>query len=97
MILAAVTRGAQPLLSSLSTVSNSTRISFHASIAAASPGLDLGVIRDQAEIQSLRRFKNDVREVAMGFECGIKIQGFDDLKPGDIIEAYEVVQIARTL
>jgi len=58
---------------------------------------DSVVVRDQAELGSLRRFKDDVKEVKAGFECGIKIVGFDDVKPGDIIEAFEVVKIARTL
>ena len=55
------------------------------------------IIREDAEIASLRRFKNDVKEVASGYECGIKILGFDDLKPGDVIEAYEVTEVKRTL
>ena len=48
-------------------------------------------------IASLRRFKDDAKEVRAGMECGIRIEGFDDVKPGDIIEAYEVVEKARTL
>jgi translation initiation factor IF-2 len=60
------------------------------------------VIRDSAvafdgEIESLRRFKDDVREVAEGFECGIQIAKFQDLKEGDIIEAYALEQIASEL
>ena len=55
------------------------------------------IIRDQAQMQSLRRFKDDAREVRAGLECGIKIAGFDDLKPGDVIEAYEIVELARSL
>jgi translation initiation factor IF-2 len=58
---------------------------------------DSVVVRDGANIHSLRRFKDDAKEVKTGFECGIKIDGFDDLKPGDIIESYEIVKIARTL
>jgi translation initiation factor IF-2 len=49
------------------------------------------------EVGSLRRFKEDVREVRNGLECGIRVAGYDDLKSGDIIEAYEVVEVARTL
>ena len=52
---------------------------------------------ESATIESLRRFKDDVKEVKSGFECGIKITGFNDVKPDDIIEAFEIVQIARTL
>ncbi len=48
-------------------------------------------------IASLKRFKDDAREVRAGMECGIRIEGFDDLKPGDVIETYEVVEQARTL
>jgi len=60
------------------------------------------VVRDDTEIYdgkiaSLKRFKEDVREVASGFECGIQIENFNDLKVGDIIEAYELVEVKRKL
>ncbi|GMU34041.1 MAG: hypothetical protein AMXMBFR20_19130 [Planctomycetia bacterium] len=55
------------------------------------------VIRDKSAIESLRRFKDDAKEVKNGFECGIRIAGFDDLKPGDIIETFEVIKVARKL
>jgi translation initiation factor IF-2 len=60
------------------------------------------VIRDAAvvfdgEVESLRRFKDDVREVAEGFECGIQIAKFQDLKEGDVIEAYALEQVAPEL
>ena len=60
------------------------------------------VIRDGVEIytgdiSSLRRFKDDVKEVSSGFECGIKVENFDDVKVGDILEAFRVVQVARKL
>jgi translation initiation factor IF-2 len=60
------------------------------------------VIRDAAvvfdgEVESLRRFKDDVREVAEGFECGIQIAKFQDLKEGDVIEAYALEQVAAEL
>ncbi len=48
-------------------------------------------------ITSLKRFKDDVREVGEGMECGITIDGFKDIQPGDIIEAYEIEKIARKL
>jgi len=54
------------------------------------------VIHDGA-LGSLKRFKDDVREVREGFECGIGIEGWSDLREGDVIEAYEVEQVARTL
>jgi translation initiation factor IF-2 len=60
------------------------------------------IIRDGVEIYdgtiaSLRRFKEDVREVREGFECGISIENFNDLKVGDVIESYRTEQVARTL
>ncbi|HUQ17996.1 MAG TPA: translation initiation factor IF-2 [Gemmatimonadaceae bacterium] len=60
------------------------------------------VIRDAVEIYdgvigSLRRFKDDVKEVREGFECGIGIENFNDLKIGDVIECYRKEQVARTL
>ncbi|MFQ5412345.1 MAG: translation initiation factor IF-2 [Phycisphaerae bacterium] len=58
---------------------------------------DSVVVLDSAGIDSLRRFKDDAKEVKSGLECGIKIEGFDDVKPGDIIESFEVLKIARTL
>ncbi len=42
-------------------------------------------------------FKDDVKEVKAGLECGIKIAGFDDIKIDDIFEAYEIIEVARTL
>lgn len=50
-----------------------------------------------ATLDSLKRIKDDVREVREGYECGIKIAGYDDLKIDDVIEAYKVVQVQRTL
>jgi translation initiation factor IF-2 len=50
-----------------------------------------------ASLESLKRFKEDVREVREGFECGMKIAGYDDIKVGDVIEAFKVEQIQRTL
>ena len=54
------------------------------------------VIHDGA-LGSLKRFKDDVREVREGFECGIGIEGYNDMREGDVIEAYEIEQVARTL
>ncbi len=51
----------------------------------------------EGTIGSLRRFKDDVREVRDGYECGIGIEGFNDIKVGDVIECYRVEEIARTL
>jgi translation initiation factor IF-2 len=60
------------------------------------------LVRDGVEvydgtISSLRRFKDDVREVREGFECGIGIENFNDLKVGDVIESYRTEEVARTL
>jgi translation initiation factor IF-2 len=64
-------------------------------------GVRARIVRDGAlvyetTIDSLRRFKEDTREVTEGFECGIHLEGFDDVKEGDVIEAYEVRQVERT-
>ncbi|MDP8956083.1 MAG: translation initiation factor IF-2 [Actinomycetota bacterium] len=56
-----------------------------------------GTIIYTGRIASLRRFKDDVREVAEGFECGIGLENYQDVHEGDVIEAYEVREIARTL
>jgi translation initiation factor IF-2 len=48
-------------------------------------------------LESLKRFKEDVREVREGFECGLKIAGYDDIKVDDVIEAYRIEQVQRTL
>ncbi len=55
------------------------------------------VVRDESTIASLKRFKDDVKEVKGGFECGIRIDGFNDVKPGDIIESFEIIKVAKTL
>jgi translation initiation factor IF-2 len=55
-----------------------------------------GVVIWTGAISSLRRFKDDVREVQTGFECGIGLTDFQDLKPGDVIETYEEREIPRT-
>jgi translation initiation factor IF-2 len=56
-----------------------------------------GTVVYDGEIASLRRFNDDVREVATGFECGIVLKDFMDVKEGDVIEAYETKQVERTL
>ncbi|MCL6641148.1 MAG: hypothetical protein K6T92_07215, partial [Candidatus Rokubacteria bacterium] len=55
-----------------------------------------GTIIWKGQIASLKRFKDDVREVREGFECGIGLENFQDLKAGDVIETYEEREIART-
>ena len=54
-----------------------------------------GVVVYEGRIASLRRFKDDVRSVAAGFECGIGLENFNDVKEGDIIEAFELKEVAR--
>lgn len=58
---------------------------------------DSVVMRDNCSIESLKHFKDDVKEVKAGLECGIKIARFDDIKIGDIFEVYEIVELQKTL
>ncbi len=65
-------------------------------------GAHVRVLRDRkvvhsGKIGSLKRLKDDVREVATGFECGIGVDGFSDVKPGDVIEAYELEELRPSL
>jgi translation initiation factor IF-2 len=55
------------------------------------------VIVHESSIFTLRRFKDDVREVDKGYECGIVIENYNDIKVGDIIEAYKQEKVARKL
>jgi translation initiation factor IF-2 len=55
------------------------------------------VVADERTLDSLKRFKDDAREVRAGLECGLKIAGFDDIKEGDVLECYQKVEVARTL
>jgi len=62
----------------------------------------VNVLRDQVvihtgKIASLKRFKDDAREVSAGYECGLGLEGFDDIRVGDTLEVIEVVEIARKL
>ena len=49
------------------------------------------------QLDSLKRFKDDVKEVKSGFECGLSLKGFNDIEVGDQLEAYEIIEIARSL
>ncbi|HHH46261.1 MAG TPA: translation initiation factor IF-2, partial [Thiotrichales bacterium] len=65
-------------------------------------GNPIRVLRDnvvifEGELESLRRFKDDVEEVRAGTECGIAVRNYNDIKPGDQIENYERIETARTL
>ena len=55
------------------------------------------VVVHTGELEALKRFKDDVREVKAGFECGISLKGFQDIKQGDQLEVFEVLEVARTL
>ena len=55
-----------------------------------------GTVVHETSIAQLKRFKDDVREVAEGFECGILLDGFNDVKEGDVLEAFETRQVERT-
>ncbi len=56
-----------------------------------------GVVVHSGELDSLKRFKDDVREVNTGYECGLSLKNFNDIQMGDIIEGYEEVEIKRKL
>ncbi len=56
-----------------------------------------GVVIYEGRIASLRRFKEDVTEVAQGYECGIKLENYDDIKVGDIIECFTIQKVQRTV
>jgi translation initiation factor IF-2 len=56
-----------------------------------------GIVIYSGELGSLKRFKDDVREVVGGYECGLNIQNFNDIKVGDVIEGYQEVEIKKTL
>jgi translation initiation factor IF-2 len=51
----------------------------------------------QAELESLKRFKDDVKEIGSGYECGVKIKNFNDVKVGDVFETYEIIEVKQTL
>ena len=55
------------------------------------------VVIHDGELDSLKRFKDDVREVKAGFECGLSVKNFNDLEKGDQLEVYEIVEVSRTL
>jgi translation initiation factor IF-2 len=65
-------------------------------------GSKIRVLRDNVvihdgELDSLKRFKDDVREVKAGFECGLSIRNFNDIQQKDQLEVYEIVEVSRTL
>ena len=56
-----------------------------------------GIVKYAGELGSLKRYKDDVKEVVTGQECGLNIEGYNDIQSGDIIEAYEEIEIKKTL
>ncbi len=56
-----------------------------------------GIVVFTGDLESLKRFKDDVKDVAKGYECGLNIRGYNDLMEGDFIEAFEQVEVAKTL
>ena len=56
-----------------------------------------GIVIHSGELASLKRFKDDAKEVQAGMECGLNIQNFNDIRIGDIIEGYDNVAVKRTL
>jgi translation initiation factor IF-2 len=56
-----------------------------------------GIVVFTGELSSLKRFKEDVKEVASGYECGLSINNYNDIKVGDLIEAYEEIEVKQTL
>ena len=65
-------------------------------------GASVRLLRDnivvfEGKMASLRRFKEDVKEVAAGYECGIGIEGYNDIKDGDVIEVFKIEEVKRKL
>ena len=56
-----------------------------------------GIVRYTGELGSLKRFKDDAKEVVAGLECGLSIQGYNDIQAGDLIEGFEEIEVSRTL
>jgi translation initiation factor IF-2 len=56
-----------------------------------------GVVIYTRELSSLKRFKDDVKEVAKGYDCGMQVKNYNDIKEGDVIEAFREVEVKKTL
>ena len=56
-----------------------------------------GIVIFTGELGSLKRFKDDVKEVSKGFECGLNINNFNDIQQGDFVESFEEVAVKKTL
>jgi translation initiation factor IF-2 len=55
------------------------------------------VVVHDTELESLKRFKDDVKEVRAGYECGLSLKNYNDIQEGDVLEVYEIQEIARSL
>ena len=78
---------------------NSGSISRNSLVRVIRDGIVIYPTKEGAkgEISALKRFKDDVKEVKSGLECGILVKNFNDIKVGDVIEAYEIIEIRQTL
>jgi translation initiation factor IF-2 len=56
-----------------------------------------GIVRYTGNLASLKRFKDDVKEVTSGFDCGFSIQSYNDILVGDMIEAFEEIEVHKSL
>jgi translation initiation factor IF-2 len=56
-----------------------------------------GIVVHSGDLESLKRFKDDVKDVTKGYECGLKIKNYNDIQAGDVVEAYEEVEVKRKL
>ena len=56
-----------------------------------------GIVRYTGELGSLKRFKDDVKEVTTGFDCGLSVNGYNDIAEGDIIEAFEEIEVKKKI
>ena len=56
-----------------------------------------GIVKYDGELESLKRFKDDVKEVTKGYECGLNIKGYNDIEVGDILEVYEEIEVKKNL
>ena len=56
-----------------------------------------GVVVHTGELASLKRFKDDVKEVTKGYECGLNVKSYNDIKVGDLVEAYEEITVTKRL
>ena len=56
-----------------------------------------GVVVFTGELTSLKRFKDDVKEVSKGYDCGLQIKNYNDIKEGDVVEAFQEVEVKKTL